>query len=55
MRRRMFSTETVISHRAEVIAGRSRSLQEVPAGAILHTLMAERILPRERNQFAEKP
>lgn len=52
MRRRMFSTETVISHQAEVIAGRSRSLQEVPAGAILHTLMAERIPPeRETNSL----
>lgn len=48
----MFSTETVISHRAEVIAGRSRSLQEVPEGAILHTLMVERIPPeRETNSL----
>lgn len=48
----MFLTETVISHRAEVIVGRSRSLQEVPEGAILHTLTVECSPPeRETNSL----
>lgn len=48
----MFSTETIISHWAKVIAGRSWLLQEVPEGAILHTLMVERIPPeRETNSL----
>lgn len=55
MRRRMFSSETVISHRAGVIAGRSRSLQEVPAGAIFAYARVGARPPRERNLFTEKP
>lgn len=47
MRRRMFLSEKVISHRASVIVGKSRSLQAAPRGDSFCIFAAEQI-PQER-------
>ncbi len=47
----MFSSEKVISHRALAFVGKSRSLQGVPEGTVLHTLVAEQIPPERSHSL----